>query len=130
MITTEYIPINKKKYVNHIIKLEAENKALKEKLKTYEKFMNIKIKKIGENILNNKYNENLQIKKSFCDIKYITETNSTPSHDIEFKKNISLFMQSPENNQHLIEPIINHLTCNKINASISQHDVISFLTDI
>jgi len=61
MSTSEYIPINKKQYIERIIKLEAKNKALKNKLMLYENVMNVKIKNIKRENKKEKIKKNQDI---------------------------------------------------------------------
>jgi hypothetical protein len=108
MITTEYIPVNKKQYAEYIIKIEAENKALKAKILAYEKVMNSKIKRMNYR------------NKAIC-IKNEQPQKQQKEEIVSLKKSANYFMQFPENNEHLIHPIVKHLL-NKKKTNITTED--------
>lgn len=121
-ITSDYIPINKKKYVNRLIKLEAENRALKKKLKVFEDILISRSKQLpykacGETMKDNKDD----IIDYPMDLRHDDET-------LTFKKNVFTFIKAPDENPQLVTPLINHIVKPKPSI-VKEMDIRKFLTD-
>lgn len=114
MSTSDYIPINKKRYVNKVIALEAENLALKKKLKVYEELL---LKKVKNNL---KYTTNQKIKDPFQEMQNIPN---------EFKQNISKFLENPTQNSELLQPLISQMITKQNKPPISGEVINEFLNN-
>lgn len=117
IISSEYIPINKKQYAERIIKLEAENKAQRKKLEVYEKLLNTKIKKTKQH---HKETDKSYICDEPLELRRDTET-------LLFRKNAFAYMKSPEKNENLIIPIVNYFINNKKYENITEVNVKDFI---
>jgi hypothetical protein len=108
MSTSDYIPVSKKKYIDKIITLEAENLALKKKLKVYEELLNKKVKK------NLKYS----VDKPLSEQPVIRD---------EFKQNISKYLENPSQNADLIDPLISQMIVKRNKTNVSPEFIHDFL---
>ena len=113
MISSEYIPINKKKYVHQLITLEAENKALTEKINAYEE------------ILKTKFNEMINV--DAVDVSDYPPEIRQDAEVLFFKKNAYSYLQSPDKNDALISPIVNHILNKRHTPQLTGEDIKKFL---
>lgn len=113
MISSDYVPINKKKYVSRMVELEAENKALQKKIKAYE------------DILKSKLNE-----KTTPEIVEINDYPDEVRHDAEtlfFKKNAYIYIRNPQKNETMIPNLVKHIMNPKKVKQLNKNEVELFL---
>lgn len=113
MISSDYVPVNKKKYVSRMVELEAENKALQKKIKAYEDILKLKL------------NE-----KITPDIIEINDYPYEVRHDAEtlfFKKNAYIYIKDPAKNESMIPNLIKYVMNPKKVKQINRNEVELFL---
>ena len=110
MTSSEYIPVNKQQYLKRLVELEAENKALNEKIKIYEDLLKQKIKTTNE--------KPTKIQDYPIDIQQDSEA-------LNFKQSVFSYMKNPTED-NLSSPIVNYLT-NKHQPKITSENIKEFL---
>jgi uncharacterized protein (DUF1697 family) len=114
MNSSDYIPVKKKVYIRKLVELEAENKALRKKIETYEEILKSKVKEKTHNV----------------DVVEVHEYPDEIRGDAEmlfFKKDAYIYLKNPEKNEHLIPNIVKHIIEPHITPRIGKDDVESFL---
>lgn len=111
MESSDYIPVNKRKYIRKLVSLEAENKALKRKLRVYEDILKSKLStKITPNT------------PPVDEHVYKMHDDSSP-----FKKTAQTFLNDPSKCEYLIPQIVSYISAPKNLGHVSRSDVVSFL---
>lgn len=113
MITSPYIPIKKKDYISKLVKLGAENKALRKKLAAYEDILKTKIAKPN-------------VPKIADVIDYPTNIQND-AKTLFFKQTAITYIQSPDTNHNLVTPLVKHMMMPYTESNVNKQDIHNFL---
>ncbi len=115
MISSDYIPINKKKHVSRLIEFEAKIRALEKKIKVYEDLLK-------EKLVHNHLQHVTQL--------HAPQINhATRDENDDFNNIARSYISEPDKHAQLITTIVNRLIEPKRHENISEVDVKKFLHD-
>lgn len=124
MNSSDYVPVNKKKYIRRLIELEAENKALRRKIHVYEDLLHRKIlsndKKCVDTHINCANNIHQQTNENI-----LPEQRNNLSDN--FKETAKKFLDNPNENENVVSSIVQHMITPKINQNITKEHIQIFL---
>lgn len=115
MNSSEFVPIKKKEYINKLVELEAENKALQKKLKTYENFLRRKLKE--------------KTPTNVPDLHDYPDEVKRDAETLMFKKNAYTYIKEPQRNENIIPAIVTYLQTPKKFHQIKRDEIQAFLQD-
>jgi len=113
MNTTEYIPVNKKKFIRKMIHIEANNRALQKKLLVYENIFKTQITTVPKQ-------------------SPMSQIHQVPnnSRDVgEFKKHMRDYIENPTKNENLVPELISNLMRKNKHADVNSENIKRFLDD-
>lgn len=124
MNSSDYVPVNKKKYIHRLIELEAENKALRRKIHVYEELLHRKISS------NNKKPTNT-IPFNDPTKPVICQNNQNDLHEMSdgFKESAQKFLNNPDENENIVSSLVQHMITPKNHSNITKEHVKIFLHD-
>lgn len=110
--SSDYVPVKKKKYVGRLVELEAENKALRNVLRTYEDILKAKL-----------VERKIEIPKAF----EFPDEIQKDAENLLFKKDVYTYIKNPAENIHLISNVVKYMTKPKKNYTVNSNNVKMFL---
>lgn len=132
MLSSDYVPVNKRKYIHRLIELEAENKLLRRKIKIYEILLRNKIIKQYAHVnYNDVENKNIECQDN--DNNNVTENetkiNNNETNIDDFKTSAINYLKNPNNNEKIISSLVQRMITPTKEHNITGEKIRLFLHD-
>lgn len=124
MNTTEYIPVNKRKFIRKMINLEANNRALQKKLSVYENIFKTQLVNVPKqsSILFEQSPTNLVKTQNHFNADKQCESE-------EIKKHMTDYIENPTKHENLIPELVSILMHKNKRVDVDSKNIKMFLND-